>query len=536
MTYRVCNDQTTFKVHEVKPAEQLLEEALTGEVLVSLLAEYDRASIAPLLSWSNYNSKTVKELGCHPFFAAVHIAFSEHRPLVISPDMIWIIIVQGLAQHIRNNKHSLRSKLVFHSDRMRLAATVGRIHLSSPETAWDECVSALTESLRANVVENLDELRCDFSTTGDIERTACDIALLDAFEPYFDYNLYSVCGFPSITLEGTAHDWQRVCDKIELLAKYEIDWWLDALRDVAKNFANAAAGNVDLSVWRNMYKREDGYGLTKINGWILKLIPYIRGEDLLFTHKNPLLYQEIESVYDDNNRKSAYLITSMLPSGISCVPFTLHEMQNNQNTTSRLQLLGGFTGVEQDAQTLSLRPRIGWAVRRNPMTNWIPESTISGCKILDPIPVAEYDEIIRTVGIKIRFGLVVIPNGFANFYRQCDGIEFENDANEAHQARIYRMKELTVVEEPDDYDGSIDAAGVEGNKYETARIRVGYPERFITFADLVDGSRVVHLVGSTGRIRNSPVIFKVDATGNKTPLAADMTEFCEQFMTERGNL
>lgn len=534
MTYRVCNHKTTFKVHEVQPAEQLLEEALTGDVLVSLLAEYDRASITPMLSWSDYNSKSVKKLECHPFFAAVHKAFSEHRPLVISPDMIWIIIVQGLSQHIRNNANSLRSKMVFHSDRMRLSATVGRIHPGSPETAWDECVSALRDSLRANVVGSLDDLRCDFSTTGDIERTACDIALLDAFEPYFDYNLYSVCGFPSITLEGTANDWQQICDKIELLTKYEIDWWLDALREVAKNFANAAAGNVDLSVWRNMYKREDRYGATKINGWILKLIPYIRGEDLLFTQINPLLFSDMETTQDDNERMSEFLITSMLPSGISCVPFTLHELQDNQNTTSRLQLLGGFTGVEQDAETLSLRPRIGWAVRRNPMTNWIPESTISGCKILEPIPLEEYDQIIRTVGIKMRFGFVVIPNDFANFYRQCDGIEFENESPESHRARIYRMQDLTFEDEDD--DDYIDSVSDVGNEYETTRIRVGLPERLITFAELADGSTVVHLVGSSGSMRNPPVIFKVDAAGNRTPLAAEMTEFCEKFMTARGNL
>jgi hypothetical protein len=34
--------------------------------------------------------------------------------------------------------------------------------------------------------------------------------------------------------------------------------------------------------------------------------------------------------------------------------------------TGALDLLGGLTGVEQDANTLALRPVLGWAVRTRP--------------------------------------------------------------------------------------------------------------------------------------------------------------------------
>ena len=46
--------------------------------------------------------------------AAVHIAFSQHRPLSLSPDDIWLVIVQGFSHHVAENAQMLRNRLVRH--------------------------------------------------------------------------------------------------------------------------------------------------------------------------------------------------------------------------------------------------------------------------------------------------------------------------------------------------------------------------------------------------------------------------------------
>lgn len=55
-------------------------------------------------------------IGCymHPFVQAVHIAYSQHLPVTISPDMIWYLIASGIAQHINNNAEKLRKSFVDH--------------------------------------------------------------------------------------------------------------------------------------------------------------------------------------------------------------------------------------------------------------------------------------------------------------------------------------------------------------------------------------------------------------------------------------
>lgn len=514
MPNRVCDRKIEFKVHDVKPATELLDEVPTGDVLVDVLSTYAKESKVPLLSWSEYNSKSVRGVKSHAFFAAIHLAYSEHRPLVLSPDMIWIVIVQGLAQHISNNAEALRHKLVAHTGRKTLKAFVKRMQVESPEADWDQCITALIGQLAESIVGNLEDLRCDFSTTGGIERAVCDIALLDAFEPYFDYVLYSGCGFPSITLEGAVSDWDRLCQKVELLAEYDIDWWVDALRCVTKTFADAARGNVDLDVWGDMYKQESHYMASEVNGWIFKLVPYVKGKNLSLTLKNPLIVHESNISPEESEIKPPYLDTDMLPSGVAQVPFTLHEVHPTGTITWYLQMLGGFIGVQQDSETFALRPRLGWAVRKSPISDWIPAETLHDCTLRSPIPVDQYDHFVRKVALPLRHGFFSIPNGFANFYRQCDGVELHDSG-----AQLYRMQDLTF-EVSDDKD-----------------LGIGLPARFVTFGELVDGSKLIQLIGAFGdQDWRGFSIYKADQAGNLTPLSDDMTKFCKTFMHARGNL
>ena len=49
---------------------------------------------------------------CHSLIEAVQIAFSQHRPLVLSPDSIWLAIAQGFSHHLAANAEVLRDRVV----------------------------------------------------------------------------------------------------------------------------------------------------------------------------------------------------------------------------------------------------------------------------------------------------------------------------------------------------------------------------------------------------------------------------------------
>ncbi|MEO1527335.1 MAG: DUF4419 domain-containing protein, partial [Planctomycetota bacterium] len=156
-------------------------------------------------------------------------------------------------------------------------------------------------------------------------------------------------GIPSITLEGTLADWQKLRSKLDELRVFDIDWWLDKLEPLIDQFVRARGGDIDLDHWQNVCKLQDAYGGSQINGWVCKLFPYVRS----FTHgpatrRNPAL--------DD---PSSSLTTQIVPSGLSIVPFEFVRGE----TRKPKEVVGGLVGVTQDQQTLALRPLSGWAIR-----------------------------------------------------------------------------------------------------------------------------------------------------------------------------
>ncbi|XOF35425.1 MAG: DUF4419 domain-containing protein [Candidatus Electrothrix sp. YB6] len=53
------------------------------------------------------------------------------------------------------------------------------------------------------------------------------------------------------------------------------------------------------------------------------------------------------------------MTTEEFPSGLACAPFCWQYSDHSY----AMKFLGGFIGVRQEAETLRLKPEIGWAVR-----------------------------------------------------------------------------------------------------------------------------------------------------------------------------
>ncbi|MGD9684478.1 MAG: DUF4419 domain-containing protein [Candidatus Obscuribacterales bacterium] len=346
----------SFGVDDVEPASEPLPERRTVEVLERLL---QHQSMSPdenqtILSCSDYNSRSVDEVYHNPLFSAVHLAYAGHRPLVLSPDMIWIAIVQGFAQHINNNPEKYRHRFVSHEGKLLVSAFVPDLDARSPESDWGAGIDALAREVEAIVGETFSALACDFTTSGAVEKLACQVAILDTFQSYFTLVLFSGCGIPSVTLLGEGADWARLRQKVDLLEGFDLDWWLPAVGEIADKLWQTAMGCPDRGFWQNICKDREVYGGTLINGWIVKLFPYLK--DSLTgccTVRNPLLLEDEFGFGSDS-----------LPSGVSQVPFHFADLRTGE--VFEMEMLGGFFGVQQDPEDLSLSPRLGWAVRHAP--------------------------------------------------------------------------------------------------------------------------------------------------------------------------
>jgi UDP-N-acetylmuramate dehydrogenase len=271
----------TFAVDDVTPAESPPPTTPLGEVVGDVLAlGLDRA--LPVIELPR----------THPLLGTVHVAFSEHRPLVLSPDAIWLTIAQGLARHVRLEPESVRGKLVRHEGTQRLVVT----H-DGPFPTDADALASLVTRMREKVAEEIGAgptrlFVCDFSTTTDVERLASEIVLLDACSPFFDYGVECVCGIPSITLTGTVEDWQSVRRRVDamgdLLAGSRLGDWPARLGVIVDKLLEAARGHADRAFFRRIYKPKAAYGTDRVTGWIAWLYPYI-GVAGCYDVLNPLL-------------------------------------------------------------------------------------------------------------------------------------------------------------------------------------------------------------------------------------------------------
>ncbi len=292
-------------------------------------------------------------------------AYAEHRPLVLSPDDVWLCISQGFAQHVNKNAETLRDKLVFHEDKItlkvesRLPVTINDDDAGIELVDWPEVFDGFTNIMRENTKGEIVENMCAaFSTTTTESRIASQITLMNAMQPYFKYvgEFTASCGIPYITLKGTKEDWQQVLDKARQLEQYDLKWWTDKLCPVLEEFVKTAQGKPDHQFWRCMMTQIpidklrgggcSGVTPTEFDGWFLCLFPYdtdgrtpakvTRGHDML------------------NSFKTADFV------------YRLKDEHGNILNEIPMKFAAGFVGVEEDAESYELSARIGWLVRKVP--------------------------------------------------------------------------------------------------------------------------------------------------------------------------
>lgn len=292
--------------------------------------------------------------GVNPFFNGMHRAYAEHRPFVLSPDMIWLLISQGFAKHVNINSEKLRHHFVGYSGKMSVVIKTDH-NIEGENCSWESVFEKFNLKIRDLVGEELlNVLSCDFSTSGSVERIASQITVMEGMKSYFEYfQFYAVCGFPKLLLEGNANDWEKVVEKLEKLSKYDLGWWVEDLRPILKEFISSIKGNVNKEFWRNMFKYHtpDEYGAPDIiDGWILKFFPYDKkGQRLGDSVSNHLWDKE-----------------STLPDEIVKVHVCHKNIDDGGETENAyLEFWAGFVGLEQDMETLALKPKIGWMVRKS---------------------------------------------------------------------------------------------------------------------------------------------------------------------------
>jgi hypothetical protein len=350
----------TFAVDEVDLPDSHCGFKVTGSQLaLDLRRNYDGDVFSDwkpkILANSFADAVDLYDIGEDVIFEMLLKAWCQHRPVVLTPDAIWLIICQQFSHIVNQDPDRYRGVLVSHQGKKELQ--VRSNDLFSDQADWEGLISGFTAEIDKYTNNGLaTTLVADFSTTGTDERIASEVTLMDVVKPYFEYTaIYAVCGIPSITLTGTPDDWRKVLEKTRALEAFGMGWWTSDLVPILEEFVKAAEGRPDYWFWKDIVnktrpqtiqgpvcaKRQPR--LTKFDGWFLKFFPYDN------KGKTP---------------KKVDITQTMLPETV-VVPFKYQvvTMDGTVLKETPLELVAGIVGVLEDPDDHTMTPKIGWFVR-----------------------------------------------------------------------------------------------------------------------------------------------------------------------------
>lgn len=290
-------------------------------------------------------------LGKNAFFSMMVDAFVDHRSIELRPDDIWMVITQQFAEYVNQNAEELRDKFVEFKGKEVLeqyVAVDSFEDIKDWKSIIDNYYYLINGKTKADVASSL---VADFSTTSSDMRCASEITLMKTLDHYFDYKLIIIsCGIPTVRLEGTPEDWQKLYDKTMLLKKYGLDEYVDNLQPVLHQFVEASKGNVDRKFWQNivMKDRPDMIGggcgrqPKELNGWFRYFF-----------------------LYNENKEKTRYFtVKTKLLESVTYAKVLCEDKISRQKFD--LVFASGILSYRVNPKTDALSPVIGWFVFKAP--------------------------------------------------------------------------------------------------------------------------------------------------------------------------
>ena len=284
------------------------------------------------------------------------LSYKNHYPITITPDMIWILVLQGFSRFMEKYEDSVRDIFVNFEGKKEL---IVEIYNKTPYTAtkedWDGIMKEFVEKIGQHVgQETTDSLECNFSTTSQVAKVTSQVAIMSAMKQYFTYKAKFIgCGISTVTLEGSMQDWEKIKSKLEFLSTKGLEWYTKHLIPIidkileSKNYYNynGQLNEELIEFWKGMVRvkgKGDLYDPLIINGWIVKFIPNL-------SKKTPEVYEEISE--------------KQVPDQIISCPMELTWIISPEKKIDyKCSLFSGFYGMIQDKETFNVRPVIGYAI------------------------------------------------------------------------------------------------------------------------------------------------------------------------------
>ena len=167
----------TFEVDKDLPKpERKISLADANAIARRVLNEFQIEEKCQNVLATSFADKRLWYKGNDAFFATLTEAFADHRPVKLSPDMLWELICLTFSEYVNNHAEEMRSLLVNHEGvkdlviKTNLAEDPRFDLLHHPNANWNEVIRLFSKEIEAHTKGDLAQtMTADFSTTGMTE-------------------------------------------------------------------------------------------------------------------------------------------------------------------------------------------------------------------------------------------------------------------------------------------------------------------------------------------------------------------------------
>ena len=284
------------------------------------------------------------------FIDLVALAYAKHYDMEISPDDIWLLILDGFRLHVKSNSDALKDRFVGPDVDTHIKVQADWLTQESTHEEWFGVISDFFDKLQEKLpAETGAPLRTKFSTTSPVDYNISRSMVMAIASEYYTYSAYTLCGIPKIKINGTKEDWSLLRDSFNKLAtRLDMEWWSQQLNPILDEFVKVFDGQSSIAFWKGIYKLYDpeGCGNPEFNGWFSKFYPYLMG----FSDKMEFKKRtDWESDVDFEE----------LPNVVTSVDVEWKYLGQD----IPLKLYTGFIGIQVDTASKMLKAARGYALR-----------------------------------------------------------------------------------------------------------------------------------------------------------------------------
>ena len=339
----------------------LLEEGQKIEQFTEMVEnQYHLDNYCVLGASPNFYTSKVYIKGINNILQGFYSAYENHLPIRLTPDIIWLLIVQGFSHHVNYNAKNLREKFVNLEGKKKLEIIIPKYHSYKQMKSEDyaELLENLTEKIKENVgVELINTIDFNFSTSNKITKVVGYASIMSSLKKFFEFEGdCHMCNYPYIILEGKLEDWENILKKTKDLSKYDLEKWVSMLELPLKEIIETKKGKINKQFWKNILYPDkidekieiDEYKyktiqVDGINGWLCTFFPYYT--DGYFRYSSSIKTEDLWKI----------------PEKILKTPLL---MKSDDEGETPMIIYSGFLGMKVDKEKDNLvTAEIGWYVK-----------------------------------------------------------------------------------------------------------------------------------------------------------------------------